>query len=112
MRDRLRAAFDAELTAAHAAGEHRVRMHHLSRAHILSQRSTWPHVRVHVLMLLAAIEAGDAREALGQISRVVAAALFSRIWVPIGNTGLANVSAVRPMPVPDDLRALIDVAEY
>jgi hypothetical protein len=102
---------DAELKAAAAASEHRVRMHHLSRAHILSQRFTWPHVRVHVLMLRAGIEAGDAREVLGQISRAVAAALLSRIWVPIGNTGLANVSAVRPMPVPDDLRALIDLVE-
>jgi len=111
MKGRLRIAFDAEVAAAAAAGEHRARMHHLSRAHILSQRYTWPHARVHVLMLRAGIEARDPREALGQISRVAAAALFSRIWVPIGNTGLASVSAVRPMPVPDDLRALLDAAD-
>jgi len=108
MRDRLRIAFDAELAAAAAAIEHRLRLHHLSRAHILSQRYTWPHVRVHILMLRAGVESLDAREVVGQLTRVVAAALFSRIWVPIGNTGLADVSAVRPMPVPEDLRALLN----
>jgi len=65
MRDRLRMAFDAELAAAALATEHRVRVHHLSRAHILSQRHTWPHVRVHVLMLRAGVEERDARLAAG-----------------------------------------------
>jgi hypothetical protein len=110
MRDRLRIAFDAELAAAAAASEQRLRLYHLSRAHILSQRYTWPHVRVHVLMLRAGVEGRDARQVLGQLTRVVAAALFSRIWVPIGNTGLADVSAVRPMPIPEDLRALLGEA--
>lgn len=50
----------------------------------------------------------DHRELVGQSTRVVAALLFSRLWVPIGNTGGANVSAFRPMPVPDDLRAILD----
>ena len=111
MKHTLRTAFNAELAAAAAATEHPVRLHHLSRAHILSQRYTWPHVRVHVLMLLAGIEVRDARQVLGQLTRVVAAALFSRIWVPIGNTGLADVSAVRPMPIPEDLRALLSAGE-
>ena len=61
-------------------------------------------------MLRAGIEGRDARQVLGQLTRVVAAGLFSRIWVPIGNTGLADVSALRPMPVPEDLRALLDAA--
>ena len=107
MRDTLRTAFNAELHAAAAATEQPVRLHHLARAHILSQRYTWPHVRVHLLMLRAGIEGRDARQMLGQLTRIVAAALFSRIWVPIGNTGLAEVSAVRPMPIPEDLRALL-----
>lgn len=41
-------------------------------------------------------------------TRIVAAAMFSRIWVPIANTGRANVSAIEPMDVPDDLRSLLE----
>lgn len=82
--------------------------HHLARAHILSQRSTLRHVHVHWLMLKLGWTIGDWREVSGQMTRIVAAALFSRIWVPAGNTGRANVSAMRPMPVPDDLRVLLD----
>ncbi len=39
--------------------------------------------------------------------RILAALLFSRIWVPIGNTGRARVSAFQPMPVAEDLRSLL-----
>jgi hypothetical protein len=49
----------------------------------------------------------QVRELLGQTTRIAAAALFSRLWVPEGNTGGANVSAIRPMPIPDDLRDLL-----
>jgi hypothetical protein len=107
MKDNLRHAFDAELAAARAARDHATATHHLARAHILSQRYTWPHMRVHWLMLKAGLAAGDAREVTGQMVRIAAAAVFSRIWIPVGNTGLANVSALRPMPVPEDLRPLL-----
>jgi hypothetical protein len=50
----------------------------------------------------------DMREIAGQCVRMVAALLFSKIWVPIGNTGGANVSALKPMPIPEDLRQLLD----
>ena len=49
----------------------------------------------------------DWREVLGQLSRIIAAAVFSRIWVPLGNTGRANVSAMKPMPIPADLRRIL-----
>jgi hypothetical protein len=80
---------------------------HLERAHVLAQRMTGPHVRVHWLMLLAGFHQRDCREVIGQIPRVIAALAFSRIWVPTGNTGRARVSALKPMPIPDDLRHLI-----
>lgn len=80
---------------------------HLERAHILSQRHTVAHVRAHAAMLRIGWLRRDAREVLGQLLRIAAAALFSRIWVPEGNTGGAGVSATKPMPVPDDLRALL-----
>jgi hypothetical protein len=58
-------------------------------------------------MLKVAWRRRDARELAGQLTRVVAAAMFSRIWVPEGNTGGANVSAVKPMPIPDDLQEIL-----
>jgi Protein of unknown function (DUF3703) len=107
----LRAAYLSELTAARRAtfaGEIELAFNHLSRAHILGQRSTCRHVHVHWLMLRLGMRAGDFRESVGQLSRMVAAALFSRIWVPSGNTGRANVSAFLSMPIPEDLRLLLE----
>jgi len=108
----LRTAYEAELSAADAAaaaGEVELAFHHLERAHILSQRHTWKHVHVHWLMLRLGASVGAWREVIGQSTRIVAAAAFSRIWVPIGNTGRANVSAMKPMPVPDDLRSVLEM---
>jgi len=107
----LKAAYDLELDTARVAREthdHDRAFRHLARAHILAQRYTLRHVRVHWLMLWLGVATRDWQEISGQLARIVAAALFSRIWVPVGNTGRANVSAVKSMPVPDDLRALLD----
>lgn len=109
--DKLTLAFDQEwrlARAARLAGELDRAFHHLERAHVLGQRRTVRHVRTHLAMLHVGWLRGDLREIIGQASRVVAAALFSRLWVPSGNTGGANVSAFRPMPVPPDLQALLD----
>lgn len=111
MKQVLRSAYVAELTAAETAahqGEIERAFFHLARAHILSQRITAWHVHVHWLMLRLAATIGDWREVRGQLSRIIAAAIFSRIWVPAGNTGRANVSAMKPMPIPDDLQELLD----
>jgi len=107
----LRAAYVAELNAAGAAainGDADAAFRHLERAHILSQRQTWQHVHVHWLMLKLGASVKDWREVRGQVSRIVAAAIFSRIWVPVGNTGRANVSALKPMAIPDDLREVLE----
>lgn len=97
--------------AARDVGDFDAAFHHLERAHILGQRSTRLHVRSHVGMLGVARQRRDAREFAGQLTRIVAAAVFSRLWVPVGNTGGANVSATRPMPVPPDLQAILDSAQ-
>lgn len=81
---------------------------HLERAHILSQYSTSDHVRVHVAMLRWAWEQKDWREAAGQVVRIIGAATKTALgFVPVGNTGGSNVSPIRPMPLPDDLAAII-----
>ena len=77
---------------------------YLERAHVLAQRMTLRHTHVHWLMLVTAWHQRDYREVIGQVPRMLASLLFSRIWVPAGNNGRARVSALAPMPVPDDLR--------
>jgi hypothetical protein len=79
----------------------------LVAAHILGQRSTALHVRSHALMFGLAWRTRDRGELMGQISRVIGAALVTWIWVPEGNTGRANVSAFKRMPVPGNLRSLM-----
>jgi hypothetical protein len=81
--------------------------HHLERAHVLAQRMTFRHTFVHSRMLVAGLRRGDLREAVGQLPRILASVLFSRLWVPRGNSGRARVSAFKPMPVPADLRHLV-----
>ena len=106
----VRSAFEKEwrsASEARRAGQFDVAFSHLERAHILSQRITWLHLLSHVGMLRIGWLRRDAREVIGQMTRIVAALLFSRLWVPIGNTGGANVSAFRPMPVPEDLDAML-----
>jgi hypothetical protein len=102
----IRPHVDAELRAAreNAANE----FAHLERAHVLGQASTREHVRVHWRMLVWAVRHRDARESLGQVYRLVGAATKTFIgFVPTGNTGGANVSPVRPMPIDPELAAII-----
>ena len=108
---RIRPFVEAELGAAREAdarGDTRTSFRHLERAHVLGQPSTIQHVRVHWLMLLWAIRQRSAGEGLGQLLRIVGAATKTVIGlVPEGNTGGADVSAIRPMPIPSDLAATI-----
>lgn len=110
MKPELRRAWSEQMAhgrRAHSRGEWAVAVHHFERAHILGQRSTRAHVRAHVGLLQVAWRQRAYREILGQVVRIAAAALFSRLWVPVGNTGSANVSAFQPMPISDDLRELL-----
>src|SRR3954469_16294452 len=107
----LRERWAQERTAARAArhqsdaeGEWR----HLERAHVLSQPMAGPHVRTHVAMLGFGLRQRDRREIVGQLVRLVVAAPGT--WTgryPLGNTGGANVSALKPMPIPEDLKAVL-----
>jgi hypothetical protein len=97
-----------ELCRSRNAGDPATAFAHLERAHILSQYATRDHVRVHVAMLRWGMDQGDWREVIGQLLRIVAAATKTAFgWVPVGNTGGANVSPIRPMPLPDDLAQII-----
>lgn len=103
---RVRAAYQAEMRAARAADDAAERWRHLERAHILSQ--PWPHTRNHIAMFALAVRQRDRREALGQMVRITVAAPGSALGrYPEGNTGRARVGLTQPMPVPEDLAAVL-----
>jgi len=111
-RDALLAAWSDERAAARSArgrGDVAGEWRHLERAHILSQPLAGAHVRTHLAMLACALRRRQPHEMVGQVLRLVVAGPGS--WTgryPVGNTGGADVSAFQPMPVPDDLRAVLE----
>jgi hypothetical protein len=104
-------AYRREIDAAASEqirGDAQAEFARLERAHILGQRHTLAHTRAHWQMFRFGLRHRDVREVVGQLARMLAALTKSMIWVPVGNTGGANVSPVRSMPVPEDLRPFID----
>ena len=102
---------EAELAAASQSarrGRGQESFRHLERAHILGQTSTVQHLRVHWQMLRWGWRYKDAREVLGQMLRIVGAAVATPVgMLPLGNTGGANVSPFRPMHIPQELTELL-----
>lgn len=107
-RQRIRVLVRRELDAAHAAealGHFATAFRHLERAHVLGQPFTREHVLVHWRMFRFALRNRRTAESFSQAWRIVAAAVFTPMgFVPRGNTGGGNVSGVRPMDIPADLR--------
>lgn len=111
MKPELRTMYRHEHAAADAAivrGELDVASVHLERAHILSRRFAFAHTWTPLRLLEVGWRHRDAREVVGQVFRSLAALTKSNIWVPLGNTGGANVHPFQPMPVPPDLRPYLD----
>jgi hypothetical protein len=111
---RIRPSVHAELaaaTAAEARGELYTAFQHLERAHVLGQAATLEHVRVHWRMFRFSLRNRLRGEAAGQLWRLLAASVFTPPGlVPEGNTGGTDVSGLRRLPVPHDLKQMIDAA--
>lgn len=111
MNPRLREHFENELRAsaeAEARGDLSSAWTRLERAHILSQAHAGAHLRVHGAMFTFAWRTRDWRELLGQVPRLVLAGPGSLLGrAPLGNTGGANVGIFTPMPIPEELQALL-----
>lgn len=111
MHPTLKAAFDAEMQCAkRALANDRLddAFAHLERAHVLGQWYVKPHVASHLCMLRVGWRRRDLREILGQLIRIPGGMIGSAIGrVPRGNTGGADVSAFRPLPIPADLKDLL-----
>ncbi|RDV37491.1 DUF3703 domain-containing protein [Bradymonadaceae bacterium TMQ3] len=108
----LRPFFNHELASATLAlAEERFAesWRHLERAHILGQAFPLEHSKAHWRMLRFGLHIKSWREVLGQIPRLLIGGVKSFVGtIPTGNTGGANVSALRPMPIPDDLKTLLN----
>lgn len=82
---------------------------HLENAHILGQAYPKEHTRVHWLMLKFGFRIKNFREIVGQIPRLIFGGVKSFIGtIPVGNTGGANVSALKPMEIPAHLKQIIE----
>jgi len=81
---------------------------HLERAHVLGQAITYEHARVHFLMLKIGLKRRDLREIFGQIFRIIGASTKTPFGIyPAGNTGGANVSPFKKMPISRDLQTIL-----
>ncbi|MFL5354536.1 DUF3703 domain-containing protein [Archangium sp.] len=111
MNPKLREHFEKELrqsVEAESRGELSSAWTFLERAHVLSQAHAIPHLQVHWAMFTFAWRTRDWRELLGQVPRLALAGPGSLLGrAPLGNTGGANVGIFTPMPIPEDLRALL-----
>lgn len=111
MRRAVKEVYTRELALAGQARQRRDfdrAVSHLERAHILGQRYLFAHFYTHVLLFAVARQRGQLREMAGQIIRLIAVVPgYLSGWVPKGNTGSANVSALQPMTPPADLAPLI-----
>ncbi|MBZ0333505.1 DUF3703 domain-containing protein [Marinobacter sp. AL4B] len=102
----------ANAKRANLAGDAQQEFAYLERSHVIGQESTYWHVKVHILMLVWAVRNRSVREAVGQAFRIVGAATKTAFGlVPSGNTGGANVSPFREMPIGPDLAAMIQKAK-
>ena len=113
MNKNLKEAFRQEMKIArefYANQELKRAFIHLERAHILGQSYVIPHTISHWWMFKIGLRRRDGKEIFGQIFRIIASLLVSRVWVPLGNTGGVNVSPFKPMKVPADINTILESA--
>lgn len=110
----IRPYVEAELAHAHKMqnqNNQKCAFTHLENAHVLGQASTRLHVKVHVQMLIWAVKQGNLHEFLGQLLRITGAATKTIFGlVPHGNTGGANVSPFKAMPIKPKFDTIIKKA--
>ncbi|MBK7466164.1 MAG: DUF3703 domain-containing protein [Saprospiraceae bacterium] len=81
---------------------------HLERAHIINQAFPKEHSLVHWKMLLFGFKIKNWKEIRGQILRLIFGGVKSFVGtIPIGNTGGANVPALLPMEIPEDIKLIL-----
>ena len=104
--------YQEELAASKATfenGQLQQAWSHLERAHILGQPYPYQHTEVHWLMLKFGVRIKSGKEIFGQIPRLLVGGVKSFVGtIPVGNTGGADVSPLKPMEIPGDLQQIIN----
>ena len=104
-----------QLEAAHKArtdNDSNLEFRHLENAHVLGQASTYWHTLVHFKMLAWSVRNRVLREFFGQIFRIIGAATKTAFGlIPEGNTGGANISPFKSLPIPAEFAEIIQSAK-
>lgn len=111
MPEKLVPFYKQELTMArrYLLTDLRISWRHLERAHILGQPYPLEHTYVHWKMLRFGFRIKSIKEIVGQLPRLAVGGIKSFVGIiPVGNTGGADVPPLLPMPIPDELQAIID----
>ncbi len=83
-----------------SVGDNQKQFMHLENAHVLGQTSMYWHTYVHWQMLKWGVKNKSYKEVLGQVFRIIGAITKTPFGLlPKGNTGGANVSPFKPMPL-------------
>lgn len=95
-------------TNARVKGDHQLCIHHLGRAHIISQYKWFHHFYVHFLMYEYAWKRKDYKEVRGQLLRLLVTIpghILKRL--PSGNIGWSTIGLMETRPLPFDLQKLL-----
>lgn len=86
---------------------------HLEDAHVIGQHSTKLHCVAHYYMLKHGLKHGDVKECLGQILRLIGAFTKTAVgFIPNGNTGGANISPFKPLPISQSNQIILDKIKH
>jgi uncharacterized protein DUF3703 len=112
MNTQRRDAFDQEIALAGqrcAAGDLERAFPHLERAHVIGQAYVGLHAKAHWLMFMLELRRRRPGAAFGQTVRIVLGVIGSAVGVvPVGNTGGTDISMFKRLPIPPDLRKIMD----
>ena len=112
MKRRQRLEFDREIALGWellARGDPEGAFRHLERAHFIGQTFVGAHAKAHWLMFKLEFRRRRFAAVSGQAARLVLGIIGSAVGVvPIGNTGGTDISMFKRLPIPPDLKAIID----
>ena len=112
MNSRQRLEFDREIALGRellACDDPAGAFRHLERAHVIGQTFVGAHAKTHWLMFKLEFRRRRFSAVSGQAVRLVLGIIGSAVGiVPIGNTGGTDISMFKRLPIPPDLKEIID----